>query len=174
LWPMDAQLTGETSVIVSEVDHNVSLFRKEASELERTGGFHYGELANKFILGAIALVAPEAQIKPEMLIVSATGRISVVSQVDEDTSIHFTSLQRNLGYVKQGPGGKDLTSYRTPKNPRGPRPFAGFIDGDFVERFLDLSDEEVKLVMSGRNEFERLHGTQEDVLQLVEQITALH
>lgn len=53
-------------------------------------------------------------------------------------------------------------------------PFAGFIDGDFVEGFLNLSEEQIQQVMEGRNEFERLAGTKDDMIELVEQIASMH
>lgn len=64
--------------------------------------------------------------------------------------------------------------YRTPITARGRGAFAGFIDGDFVERFLDLSEGQVEKAMRGRNEAEHLTADPAAVRQIVEQIGALH
>jgi len=109
-----------------------------------------------------------------MVVVTASGRIGIISDVQDDTSIRLTELQRNLGYVIRGPGDTELSQWRTPKMVNKTSPFAGFIDGDFVESFLNLSEEQMQQVMEGRNEFERLAGSKDDMMELVEHIASLH
>lgn len=66
------------------------------------------------------------------------------------------------------------TRYRAPVTSQGAGAFAGFIDGDFIERFSDLSEEQVQSALDGRNEAEHLSGGKGDILHMVEQIAALH
>ncbi|KAG9035896.1 hypothetical protein FRB95_010299 [Tulasnella sp. JGI-2019a] len=174
LWPLSVEWTGEDSVISGEGDLNLSLFKHELGDLDRAGGFHYGELVNKFITGSLSSVSPEALIRPELVAVTSTGRISVISQVDEETSLRLTGLQRNLGYIIKGPAGVEHSTYRSPITRQGRGAFAGFIDGDFVERLLDLSEDQVEKAMQGRNEAEHLNADTSDMKQVVEQIGALH
>lgn len=61
-------------------------------------------------LGSISSVQPEASVHPELVAVTSTGRISVVAQLDETTSLRLTELQRNLGYILKGPGGAELST----------------------------------------------------------------
>ncbi|KAG8861744.1 hypothetical protein FRB96_002702 [Tulasnella sp. 330] len=175
LWPLGVEWTGKDYVITAEGDQNLSLFKRELSNLERAGGFHYGELVNKFIPGKLQSISNEyALIQPELLAVTSTGRISVISHIDEATSLLLTGLQRNLGYILKGPGDLEHSTYRTPITARGRGEFAGFIDGDFVERFLDLSGNQIEKAMNGRNEAERLTADVTLIRQIVEQIGALH
>jgi len=38
---------------------------------------------------------------------TSTGRIAVLSDLDHTLSLRLSALQRNLGYVVKGPGGRD-------------------------------------------------------------------
>ncbi|KAG8949792.1 hypothetical protein FRC04_008332 [Tulasnella sp. 424] len=165
--PHGLEMLGEDWIISSELDFNLSLFKRESIALERVGGFHYGELANKFIAGT-------AFSLPKLVMVTASGRVSVVSDIDSETSKRLVALQRNLSYVLHGPGGVELSNWRAPRTARKTRPFAGFIDADFVERVLDLSPEDLKKVMEGQNQFERLAGSKEEIAACAEQLLSLH
>jgi hypothetical protein len=50
------------------------------------------------------------------------------------------------------------------------------VDGDFLERFLELDTrpKELQKVMSGNNEYERLKESREDIIAALEQLQALH
>jgi len=175
LWPVGIQYVSDNLVICGELDQNISLFKRDGANLERIGGIHYGELAGKFIYGSISPVPPHASVQPRLLTVTSTGRISVISEVDDQASLRLTQVQRNMGYVKHGPAGAELSSWRTPRTarPKQTGTFAGFIDGDFVAAFLDLPDEQTDEVLKGKNQFERLHGTKQDIMEIVEQVSAL-
>ncbi|KAG8921396.1 hypothetical protein FRC00_008686, partial [Tulasnella sp. 408] len=105
----------------------------------------------------------DASIQPKLIMVTASGRVSVISDIDAETSKKLAALQRNLSYILHGPGGVELSNWRAPLTARKTRPFAGFIDADFVERILDLSPEELTVAMEGQNEFERLTESKEEV-----------
>lgn len=64
--------------------------------------------------------------------------------------------------------------YRSFKSERHTVPPAGFVDGNFVDRFAELSPENVERVMQGRNEYERLSATKEEVLRVVEEMARMH
>ena len=53
-------------------------------------------------------------------------------------------------------------------------PSAGFVDGSYVERFLDLSEPEQDRVLAGRSEPERLDVTREEVIALLEEMARTH
>ncbi|KAG8896128.1 hypothetical protein FRB99_009058 [Tulasnella sp. 403] len=174
LWPLSVESISEDLVIDGELDFNISLMKRSGQNLELVGGFHYGEQVNRFVLGSISKVSDDAKAKPKMLMVTPSGRISVISDVSPDASFSLTALQRNMGYVRSGPGGAELSTWRTPRTSRGNRSFVGFIDGDFVGQFLDLSEAQKDEVLAGRNEFERLKATKDELLGIVEQVTAIH
>lgn len=65
-------------------------------------------------------------------------------------------------------------SFRSFKSERQTSPPAGFVDGNFVERFAELSAEEVQKVMEGGNEHERLGVSKAEVLRVVEEMARMH
>jgi hypothetical protein len=48
------------------------------------------------------------------------------------------------------------------------------VDGNFVERFAELSEEEITQVMEGRNEHEKLGVSAGEVLRIVEEMARMH
>lgn len=56
----------------------------------------------------------DAPIKPKLVMVTASGRVSVVSDIDSETSKRLVALQRNLSYVIHGPGGVELSKLVAP------------------------------------------------------------
>jgi hypothetical protein len=48
------------------------------------------------------------------------------------------------------------------------------VDGDFVERFADLSEETMQVVLAGKNEYEKLSHSVVEVLKVVEEAARLH
>ncbi len=55
----------------------------------------------------------DAPIQPKLVMVTASGRVSVVSDIDSETSKRLVALQRNLSYVLHGPGGVELSKFVT-------------------------------------------------------------
>ena len=64
--------------------------------------------------------------------------------------------------------------FRSFKSERRKSTAAGFVDGDFVERFADLSEETMQRVLAGTNEHERLELSVLEVLKTVEEAARLH
>ena len=65
-------------------------------------------------------------------------------------------------------------SWRSFKSERKVLPSAGFVDGDFVERFLELTSEEIDAVLLGGTEAEKLSVGREEVMRLVEELSRMH
>jgi len=53
-------------------------------------------------------------------------------------------------------------------------PSSGFVDGTFVEQFLDLPAPEQDEIMGGRNEFEKLSAEKSEVIRVLEEVGRLH
>lgn len=53
-------------------------------------------------------------------------------------------------------------------------PAAGFVDGTFVERFLDLEEDAQERVVQGRSEPEKLEVSREEVVALLEEMARVH
>jgi hypothetical protein len=65
-------------------------------------------------------------------------------------------------------------SYRTFKNGVTQFEPVGFIDGDFIETFNELSESDIQKVLQGTSEFEKLDLRKEDIQTLLEEMGWLH
>lgn len=64
--------------------------------------------------------------------------------------------------------------YRAFKADKATTPSAGFVDGVFVEQFLDLSEAEQERVVQGASEHERLSLARHEVVRLLEEVARVH
>lgn len=64
--------------------------------------------------------------------------------------------------------------FRSYRSDKVVSPSAGFVDGSYVERFLDLSEPDQDRVLAGRSEPERLDVTREEVIALLEEMARTH
>lgn len=86
-------------------------------------------------------------------------------------------LQSNLARFVKGVGDLDFNKFRAYSSPQrtGDEPFR-FVDGDFIERFLDLDEETMLEVVEGEKKNDRLGkgwGV-EEVRGLLENLRRLH
>jgi DNA damage-binding protein 1 len=134
---------------------------------------------------------------PSAVFFTNTGRIGVISAVPQALGYLFTSLERNLDYALPGPGGLehaqyvkftrililhdiislDASSWRAPVTVGafGESSQTGFVDGDFVERFLDYEEPASAIIaMEGRNAAQKIDSNYVVVVQQLEQLQAVH
>lgn len=134
-------------------------------------------------------------MSPQLLFATSAGSIGVVASLSAEAGQVLSGVERNLRAVVQGVGGlaqeecvgclrclslasEALTlrgnRYRAYKSDKESQPFSGFVDGLFVEQFLDLSPEEQDRVIAGRSDPERLALGREEVGRLLEEVARVH
>jgi DNA damage-binding protein 1 len=115
------------------------------------------------------------------LFFTASGRIGAILDMGQDLSLKMSSLQRNLAAALST--GKDTSHarWRAPVSSRVARSDAddgavGFLDGDLLERFLDLAPGSPTLarVMEGNSAAERLGMTYEQIRAVLETMQSMH
>lgn len=86
-------------------------------------------------------------------------------------------LQSNLARIIKGVGDLDFNRFRAFSSPErtGDEPFR-FVDGDFIERFLDLDEEKMLEVVEGekKNDWLGKGWGVEEVRGLLENLRRLH
>ncbi|KAI6039683.1 CPSF A subunit region-domain-containing protein [Pisolithus marmoratus] len=186
LWPTCAQLLDEKSLIGANSDYNLFAFRLQKTELqkslEREGHYFVGDIINKFVPGSLGLyeVSADVPMQPQQLFFTPTGKIGVVINMDKELSLHMTSLQRNLSTYFERKEGVSHSRFRAPKNSRGRSDSEassfGFLDGDFLERFLLLVENPraLRQVMNGQSEPERLTISSERIQKVLERLQRMH
>lgn len=117
---------------------------------------------------------------PQLFFFTSSGRIGVVVDVDPELSLHLTALERNLRKVVAEIAHASHAKYRAPIGGRGKSDADaaayGFLDGDFLERFLDYRypSTETEQVLRGSSPPEKLKLTYGEIRQTLEALQALH
>ncbi|KAF8526426.1 CPSF A subunit region-domain-containing protein [Gautieria morchelliformis] len=183
LWPVAIQTFDKDNIVGCNNDCNLFVYTTNATEnrLEQVGNYYLGDCVNKFLPGSLTS-QPESNeaVRPEQMFMTSNGRIGVISGLSDQVSLHMTALQRNLGYAISGPGDMKHAKWRAPKNSRGVSDSigeaTGFLDGDFLERLLDFNNgsPEVQKAMEGNTDAEKLPIPFSEVVNVLEQLQAVH
>ncbi|GAA5973926.1 hypothetical protein JCM21900_005000 [Sporobolomyces salmonicolor] len=152
---------------------------EDAGTLHPAGAFHLGELVSRFRHGVFGQqygdrsTGPNAA-RPEWVYATSAGSIGVMAELDPAASRLLSGLERNLRGVVPGVGGLTQEAFRAYKSNRRTLPSAGFVDGSFVELFLDLAVEEQDAVLAGRSAAERIGVARGEVVRVLEDVARLH
>uniref|UniRef100_A0A7S2S558 DNA damage-binding protein 1 n=1 Tax=Mucochytrium quahogii TaxID=96639 RepID=A0A7S2S558_9STRA len=105
--------------------------------------------------------------KPEMLFCTVNGVIGVIASLTEGQYKLLRRVEKALSCVIQGVGGLSHSAWRSFTNDRKSLPNrTGYIDGDLIEAFLELPDEDVKRVVDMVNGKVPL-GVDEDISSIL-------
>lgn len=156
-----------------------------------------GFLSNHSSVGALEFSenTEEDILEAKQLFFTASGRIGVIVDVDQETSLQLTGLQRNMAWAMSPAGALTHTAYvnlksviaspnihcsfRAPRNRRGrsdaEASSVGFLDGDFLERFLSVQPSEIMgKIMEGESQAEHLTSSKEAIHKILERLRGLH
>lgn len=92
------------------------------------------------------LVATNRTVNSNVLIGSVTGGLYSVVGIDHDAFTFFHAVEKAVTYLTVGIGGFSHEDFRSFCNDRRSQAQRGFIDGDLVERVLDLSPTDVEAI----------------------------
>lgn len=116
----------------------------------------------------------------QQLFFTTSGRIGTIINVPSELSLHLTALERNLRRVVTEVTQASHAKYRAPVGQRGKSDgdvaSYGFLDGDFLEKFLDYrqSSTEMEGVLQGGSAPEKLKQTYKEIRQSLEALKVLH
>ncbi|SCV68143.1 BQ2448_264 [Microbotryum intermedium] len=146
-------------------------------ELVDRGRYHLGELITSFSSGALVHQFDDTLAglaTPRLVFTTSAGSIGAILEIDAETSKVLSELERNMRRVMDSIGGLRQEEWRAFRSECQIASSAGFIDGDFVERFLAVSTSQVEQIMAGGNEHERITMSSDDVMRIVEGVSRLH
>ena len=118
----------------------------------------------------------DSGLQARLLIATSTGSIIVLADLSTATGKLLSDLERNLRkhFADQSIGRLDHAEWRAYASTHRKFEARGFIDGEYVEQFAELSDEVARKVLAGASEHERIDASLADVRRLVEAIERLH
>lgn len=188
MFPVAVEALSEDSLITGT--SNLDLFTYSVGErngkkmLEKDGGYHLADFVTKIIRGSMSSdSANGTPFTSQAVFCTSMGGIGIVFDVnDQNLSLNLSALQRNLAHVapEAGGGKKKHAGFRAPKTSTCRRETDssafGFLDGDFLETFLNIVGEERKVakVYAGSTDPERLTLPVDDYRRALETLQSMH
>lgn len=114
---------------------------------------YIGDNINVFGRGSLVMEHPGStpslfQAKP-LLYGTVHGAIGLIGQLLPETYALLSKLQSKMVHAIRSVGNIDYDAYRSFENEHKTKMTEGFIDGDLVERFLDLPPSEIEEICKG-------------------------
>ncbi|WVW86882.1 hypothetical protein I302_108937 [Kwoniella bestiolae CBS 10118] len=178
---------GGEGVVVGDGYSNILTFRlKEGIEPAATFGLH--EEIARFVPGSLAPPTSSSDVLvPNQLFATSTGRLGIIGELTPAATKTLDDLQRNMDKYWKGPGGVQWKDWRKGGNELVKRDTAGWIDGDFVQKYLNsnlFNHEESEKILRGSNPHEQVlkisgSGLKEDaergdVVRILEAASGMH
>ncbi|CAA7054607.1 unnamed protein product [Microthlaspi erraticum] len=143
---------------------------EERSPMEVVGEYHVGEFVNRFRHGSLVMRLPDSETGqiPTVIFGTVDGVIGVIASLPQQQYAFLEKLQTSLRKVIKGVGGLSHEQWRSFNHDRRSAEAKGFLDGDLIESFLDLS-------RSKMEEISKAMDVQvEELCKRVEELTRLH
>ncbi|TPX30298.1 hypothetical protein SmJEL517_g06115 [Synchytrium microbalum] len=187
-WMTAVQMLDDETCIGGDSSYNILAWRKrsegvtddERQRLELIGEWHVGDQVNRFRHGSLVIQLPDSQPPaiPRFLFCTLTGTLGVICTLSDETFALLNQVEVNLRQVIKGVGGLDHAEYRSFMDDRRTGRGGGknFIDGDFIERILELDATRLQRVVegTGMDDTAKLGITSDALLRLVEDLNRLH
>ncbi|KAJ4379673.1 hypothetical protein N0V86_004855 [Didymella sp. IMI 355093] len=140
----------------------------DKKRLQTTSELLLGEMVNR-IRRIDVIAQPDAVVLPRAFMGTVEGSIYLFGLIQPAYLDLLITLQSNLGLIVPAPGNMEFARYRAFKNQvrESEEPYR-FVDGELVERFLDLTEEQQTKACEG------LGRDIEEVRGLVEGLRRLH
>ncbi|ESQ55276.1 hypothetical protein EUTSA_v10024273mg [Eutrema salsugineum] len=150
--------------------NNEAATDEERARMEVVGEYHIGEFVNRFRHGSLVMRLPDTEIGqiPTMIFGTVNGVIGVIASLPQEEYLFLEKLQTSLRKVIKGVGGLNHEQWRSFSNEKRTAEAKGFLDGDLIESFLDLSRSKMDEISKG------MDVQVEELCKRVEELTRLH
>lgn len=179
-WIMAIEMLDDDMYIVGEHGTHLYTYKRNSSaptdaeraRLERVGQFHLGGKVNRIQQGSLVMQMGEndGPAVKTMIFGTTDGMLGVIATLKPEAYNFFLEVQKAMVALIPGVGGLKHGDYREMVAHDPPRiaPAKNFLDGDMIERFLDLNLAQMNKVSSMVN-----IGV-EELVQRVEEMQRLH
>ncbi|KAJ1792002.1 DNA damage-binding protein 1a, partial [Coemansia sp. RSA 1938] len=126
----------------------------DSERLYVEGRWHLGDMVNVVRQGSLVMDIPDPEfpgfVRPVLIYGTLHGAIGVIASVEDGRLGRVLDrLQINMAHLIPTPGLWDYGQWRGYSSDQRTSQAFGFLDGDLIEQFLDLSPETQQLVFSG-------------------------
>ncbi|PKS09256.1 hypothetical protein jhhlp_003870 [Lomentospora prolificans] len=161
---LESDSAGNLMVLRERTD---AVLEQERQRMEVTSALNLGEQVNR--IRPLNVVSSErAAVAPKAFLGTADGGIYLFGTISPRYQDLLMTFQTKLASFVESPGGTSFAEWRASNSiVEHSGPFR-FVDGGFLELFLDMSEETQELVCEG------LGPNVEDMRNLIEEIRRLH
>lgn len=180
-WSTAVEIWDDETVVSADSEGNISLFQKSSSVLAEDqhrlmpiAEMHLGEIVNR-IRRIPGVMTPETVVLPKAYFATGDGGVYLLGAIGKKHADLLMQLQSNMSRVIKGVGELEFAPWRAKRTATASaeEPLR-FVDGDFVERFLELGDDLQRKIVSGKKEVDSLKASVDEVRALLEGLKRLH
>ncbi|XP_069757559.1 DNA damage-binding protein 1 isoform X1 [Narcine bancroftii] len=188
-WMSAVEILDDDNFLGAENSFNLFVCQKDSAattdeerqHLQEVGLFHLGEFVNVFCHGSLVMQNLGETSTPTLgsvLFGTVNGMIGLVTSLSESWYNFLFEVQNRLNKVIKSVGKIEHSFWRSFHSERKTEPAAGFIDGDLIESFLDLSRPKMQEVAAGLQIDDgsgmKREATVDDLIKIVEELTRIH
>uniref|UniRef100_L7M756 Putative dna damage-binding protein 1 n=1 Tax=Rhipicephalus pulchellus TaxID=72859 RepID=L7M756_RHIPC len=188
-WMSSVEILDDDTFLGAESTTNLFVCQKDSAattdeerqHLQEVGQFHLGEFVNVFRHGSLVMQHPGETSSPtqgSVLFGTIHGAIGLVSQLPADFYTFLSEVQEKLTKVIKSVGKIDHAFWRSFSTERKTEPAVGFIDGDLIESFLDLSRDKMQEVVQGIQMDDgsgmKRDASVDDLIKIIEELSRIH
>jgi len=172
-WMTSAQMFDDDYFVGSENNGHIITWRKNSGavlpedrdRLDVCGRINVADNVNRIRLGSLVMKKHEnIKIGTTVLFAGTNGSIGVIANLDEQTFNLLDKVQKCLFNVIKPIGGLSSEEWRSFAGDKKTAETSGFIDGDLIESFFELStDKQFEVAKEVGFPLEELHRTIETV-----------
>ncbi|XP_034833854.1 DNA damage-binding protein 1 [Maniola hyperantus] len=187
-WMTAVEILDDDTFLGAENSFNLFVCQKDSAattdeerqQMGYMGQFHVGDMVNVMRRGALVaqLADTAAPVARPVLLATVTGAICLVVQLTPELFDFLHQLEERLTHTIKSVGKIPHSFWRSFNTDVKTEPAEGFIDGDLIESFLDLSREMQQDTVQGLQiddgEGMKRDATVEDLAKIVEDLTRIH
>ncbi|KAG2483888.1 hypothetical protein HYH03_017282 [Edaphochlamys debaryana] len=158
-WTTAVEALDDDTYLAADNHCNVYVVRRNAdsatdeerARLQIVAEFHTGTFVNRLRHGSLVMRLPDSEhsgLPPPLLFAGSDGRLGVIARLPPPLFALLSKMQAAMRQVVRGVGGLDHEAWRSFANDRRSGEARGFVDGDLIESFLDLPQEDASRVVS--------------------------
>ncbi|XP_044745823.1 DNA damage-binding protein 1 [Coccinella septempunctata] len=188
-WMTAIEILDDDIFLGAENSYNLFVCQKDSAatndeerqQMQEIGHFHIGEMINVFRHGSLVMQNLGETSTPTsgcVLFGTVGGSLGLITSIPMQFYEFLLELQNKLANVIKSVGKIEHSYWRAFHTDMKMEQSEGFIDGDLIESFLDLSQDKMKEVAEGLQMVQeggmKQECTVEDLVKIVEDLTRIH
>ncbi|RUS91294.1 hypothetical protein EGW08_000908 [Elysia chlorotica] len=187
-WMSAVEILDDDNFLGGDISHNLFVCQKdsaattdeERSQMQEVGLYHLGEMINVFRHGSLVMHHAGENTTPlqgSVLFGTVNGAVGMVAQLPQEFYTFLHEIQNRLNKVIKSVGKIEHSFWRSFYTDQKCDHSMGFIDGDLLESFLDLSRDKMQEVVAGLQIDDgdrKRDATVEDLVKTIEELTRIH